>query len=114
MKFKSFDIRFPIRRSLISFIVNLVLIAAPAIVGSGERIEKSNLLLLVETKWLAENSSSSKLRIVDYGRTTQEYQAGHIPGAVFLDRKTVWDEVGGIPGMLPAVKTVVETLKALA
>lgn len=110
MRFKSFHKRFPIFRLLISLIVNLVLIAAPAIVRSGGRTKKSNLPLLVETGWLAANSSSSKLRLLDYGRTAEDYQAGHVPGAVFVDRKTVWDEVRGIPGMLPAVETVVETL----
>ncbi len=93
------------------FLVNLVLIAPPAIIGSAEKTETSSIPLLVETRWLAENSSSPKLRLIDYGRTAQAYQAGHIPGAVFVDRKTVSDKVDGIPGMLPAVESVVETLE---
>lgn len=106
MRFKPLTLRF-----LILFIVNLVLIAGPPGVGSEEKTEKSNLPLLVETGWLAENSSLSNLRIVDFRKTAQDYRAGHIPGAVFVERKTVWDKVDGIPGMLPAIETVVETLR---
>ena len=67
--------------------------------------------LLVETEWLATPGSFSKLRIIDYGRKTAEYQAGHIPGAVFIDRKAVWDKVNGIPGMLPSVESMVAELE---
>jgi len=67
--------------------------------------------LLVETEWLATKGGSSKLRLIDYGRKVVDYQAGHIPGAVFIDRKAVWDKVNGIPGMLPSVETIVVELE---
>jgi thiosulfate/3-mercaptopyruvate sulfurtransferase len=67
--------------------------------------------LLVETKWLATKGSSSKLRLIDYGRRVKDYQTGHIPGAVFVDRKTVWNKVEGIPGMLPYVDTLAQELE---
>jgi thiosulfate/3-mercaptopyruvate sulfurtransferase len=67
--------------------------------------------LLVETDWLAEKRNYSKLRIIDYGRKLQDYQTGHIPGAVFIDRKAVWDKVNGIPGMLPSVENMVAKLE---
>ena len=67
--------------------------------------------LLVETEWLATKGKSSKLRLIDYGRKVGNYQAGHIPGAVFIDRKAVWDKVNGIPGMLPSVETMVAELE---
>ena len=67
--------------------------------------------LLVGTEWLATKDSSSKLSLIDYGRKVEDYQAGHIPGAVFVDRKTVWDKVDGIPGMLPSVETMVQALE---
>ena len=62
--------------------------------------------LLVETEWLATKGGSSKLRLIDYGRKVVDYQAGHIPGAVFIDRKAVWNKVNGISGMLPSVETM--------
>ena len=62
--------------------------------------------LLVETEWLSTKGGSSKLRLIDYGRKVVDYQAGHIPGAVFIDRKAVWNKVNGISGMLPSVETM--------
>jgi thiosulfate/3-mercaptopyruvate sulfurtransferase len=67
--------------------------------------------LLVETEWLATKGGSSKLHLIDFGRKVVDYQASHIPGAVFVDRKTVWDKVDGIPGMLPSVETMVQALE---
>ena len=71
----------------------------------------SSRQLLVETEWLASMGGTAKLRLIDYGRKIGEYQKGHIPGAVFLDRRTVWDKVNGIPGMLPGVETIVAELE---
>jgi thiosulfate/3-mercaptopyruvate sulfurtransferase len=78
--------------------------------SSAERVVPDTPLL-VETGWLAEKANSSKLRIIDYGRKLQDYEKGHVPGAVFVDRKTVWDNVKGIPGMLPSVETMVAELE---
>jgi thiosulfate/3-mercaptopyruvate sulfurtransferase len=111
MRFKSFNIGSLILKFLVLCIGIPVLVVAPGTGESGGRAEKSNIPLLVETGWLAKNRGSSKLRVIDFGRTTEDYQAGHIPSAVFVDRKTVWDVVDGIPGMLPAVETVVEALE---
>jgi len=46
--------------------------------------------LIAETDWLAQNLSSPTLRIID-ARPPQQYEAGHIPGAVNLSG------FGGIP-----------------
>lgn len=62
--------------------------------------------LLVETEWLVGKRNYSMLRIIDYGRKLNDYHMGHIPGAVFIDRKAVWDKVNGIAGMLPSVETM--------
>ena len=67
--------------------------------------------LLVETEWIAANGGFSRLRLIDYGRKEVDYHAGHIPGAVFIDRKAVWDKVNGMPGMLPSVETMVAELE---
>ncbi|UCD33601.1 MAG: sulfurtransferase [Desulfobacterales bacterium] len=73
--------------------------------------EVHQLPLLVETEWLAENSNSFKTRIIDFGRTVEDYLTGHIPDAVFVNRNIVWDEVDGIVGMLPSVETIISTLE---
>lgn len=67
--------------------------------------------ILIETEWLATRNNSLNLRIIDYGRKIQEYQNGHIHNAVFVDRKTVWDKINDIPGMLPAVENIVPELE---
>jgi thiosulfate/3-mercaptopyruvate sulfurtransferase len=67
--------------------------------------------LLVETEWLEENINASNLRIIDFGRKNKNYQAGHLPVAVFLARKTVWDKVDHIPGMLPPNEIIIEALE---
>lgn len=45
---------------------------------------------LIETDWLADHLTDDKLRIVDIrwrgdGSGRAMYQAGHIPGAIYLD-----------------------------
>jgi len=67
--------------------------------------------ILIETEWLEIKNNSLKLRIIDYGRKLENYQKGHIHNAVYLDRKTVWDKINDIPGMLPAVKNIVPELE---
>lgn len=41
--------------------------------------------LLVETDWLEREGNNPILRILDYGRKLDDFQAGHIPGAVNID-----------------------------
>ena len=63
---------------------------------------------LVDTAWLAEHLNDSDLRVIDAswffptsgkkGRT--EYEAAHIPGAVFFDIDEIKDEVDPAPHMV--------------
>lgn len=74
---------------------------------------KEDLSPLVETEWLERNSVKARLRIVEIGRKPEAYDQGHIPGAVFVDRKVVWDKVGGVPGMMPAAESAAKSLEQL-
>lgn len=64
---------------------------------------------LVSTDWLAEEMGSDDLRIVDAsshlptaGRDARaEYEAGHIPGAVFMDLAALVDPLSPVPAALP-------------
>ncbi len=64
---------------------------------------------LVSTSWLEEELGASDLRIVDAsfflpadGRDARaEFEAAHIPGALFLDIATLSDDANPVPGMLP-------------
>ena len=64
---------------------------------------------LVSTEWLAAQLGAPDLRIIDAtyflpdaGRDARaEYEAAHIPGAVFLDFEEVSDTANPLPHMLP-------------
>ncbi|MBN8813992.1 MAG: 3-mercaptopyruvate sulfurtransferase [Sphingomonas sp.] len=79
---------------------------------------------LVTTEWLAGELGASDLRVVDAtyfgsvpggpGRNARaEYQAAHIPGAVFLDLETLADATSDLPSMLPPPGQFAERLGSL-
>jgi thiosulfate/3-mercaptopyruvate sulfurtransferase len=65
---------------------------------------------LVGTEWLAERLKAPDIRIVDASwympaqkrDAKAEYQAEHIPGAVFFDIDDIADDSSGLPHMLPS------------
>jgi thiosulfate/3-mercaptopyruvate sulfurtransferase len=64
---------------------------------------------LVTTDWLALNIGASNVKIVDgswrmpgAGDAVENYNAQHIPGAVFFDIDEIADKSTGLPHMLPA------------
>jgi thiosulfate/3-mercaptopyruvate sulfurtransferase len=68
---------------------------------------------LVSTEWLGEHLAAPDIRVADAswylpqaGRDTKaEYEAAHIPGAVFFDIEDLSDETSALPHMLaPAPK----------
>lgn len=73
--------------------------------GAGGRVP-----LLVSTEWLAENLDRPDLRIVDVARPTLEYRSAHIPGAVHVDRSVFFQEVNGVPGMMPDAESTARKL----
>lgn len=54
------------------------------------KIGFANSQLLVETDWLAGHLKDADLRVVD-ARKAEDYQAGHIPGAVSIPRDSTFD-----------------------
>jgi thiosulfate/3-mercaptopyruvate sulfurtransferase len=76
---------------------------------------------LVSTEWLANELGASDLRVVDAtyfaldpSRDTQaEYEAGHIPGAVYLDLANLKDETSELPGMLPSAEKFASRMQTL-
>ena len=66
--------------------------------------------LLVTTEWLAENSSSAVL--IEVGRKTEDFSSGHIPGAQYFDRSSIYGEVDGVPGMFRGVEAAVAGIEA--
>ena len=68
--------------------------------------------LLVDSEWLEENLERDNLVIVDFGRSPEDYAESHIPGAVYLDRKAVYDTVDGVNGMLPPPEQAIPHFEA--
>ncbi|CAM4222815.1 Sulfurtransferase [Novosphingobium lubricantis] len=76
---------------------------------------------LVSTQWLADEMAASDLRIVDasaflpeHGRDPrQEYEACHIPGAVFMDLANLVDSSSPVPNTLPSAEKFASRMQAL-
>ena len=77
--------------------------------------------LLVSTNWLAAEMGKSDLRIIDaslflpaMGRNARaEFEAAHIPGAVFFDIEEVSDTANPLPTMLPPAEKFASRCQAL-
>ncbi len=76
---------------------------------------------LVTTEWLAGELGKSDIRVVDaslflpaHGRNARtEFEAAHIPGAVFLDLEEVADTASPLPYMLPRPEKFASRMQAL-
>ena len=77
--------------------------------------------LLVSTDWLEEELGAPDLRVVDAtmflpgsGRDARaEYEAAHIPGAVFFDLEEISDQDSALPHMLPSAHKFASRMQAL-
>jgi thiosulfate/3-mercaptopyruvate sulfurtransferase len=76
---------------------------------------------LVSTEWLAGELGANDLRVVDAtyfaldpARDAQaDYEAGHIPGAVYLDLANLKDDASELPGMLPTAEKFASRMQSL-
>jgi thiosulfate/3-mercaptopyruvate sulfurtransferase len=76
---------------------------------------------LVSTQWLADQLGSPDLRILDatwvlpqFNRDPRgEFEAGHIPGAMFFDIDLISDKTSALPTMLPPAAQFAAQLAAL-
>ena len=81
----------------------------------------SNTEALVSTAWLAERLSAPDIRIVDASwylpqakrDPKAEYQAAHIPGAVFFDIDEIADTSNPLPHMLPSPEKFASRMRKL-
>lgn len=60
--------------------------------------------MLVTTEWLAKNLKQSNLALLHVGRGRKNYDAGHIPGARFLDYGELIVTRSGVVNELPPVE----------
>ncbi len=75
---------------------------------------------LVSTQWLAEHLSETNVKIVDgswrmpgQGAAIDNYNARHIPGAVFFDIDAIADRETHLPHMLPSPAQFAQAMGAL-
>jgi thiosulfate/3-mercaptopyruvate sulfurtransferase len=76
---------------------------------------------LVSTDWLAAELGAPDLRVIDatyflpgMGRDARaEYEAAHIPGAVFFDIDEIADAASGLPHMLPSEPKFASRMQSL-
>lgn len=77
--------------------------------------------LLVSTEWLANELGASDLRVVDATQympddprnALAEYEAGHIPGAVFMDLANLVDSTSPFDNMLPPPEKFASRMQSL-
>lgn len=74
-------------------------------------VSADGLELLVEPRDLYEYAASNTVRIIDARSAVSRYRRGHIPGAVFIPRKVVYDRVDGVDGRLPPVDSVISAFE---
>jgi len=68
---------------------------------------------LVSTEWLADNINDENLVIIDV-RKKEQYDEGHIPGAVHLTPGQVFQqEINGVKGMLPSADHIAKHLSTI-
>ena len=80
--------------------VALLLFVCALLTGAcRQRDRPSGEGLLVNGAWLEDNID--EVLVISYGQSYQEFQAGHIPGALYLDRSLFYAEREGLSGMLP-------------
>jgi thiosulfate/3-mercaptopyruvate sulfurtransferase len=76
---------------------------------------------LVSTEWLADRLGAPDIRIVDASfkmpgvtpTTRADYQAEHIPGAVFFDIDEIADSASPLPHMLPSPEKFASRMRRL-
>lgn len=76
---------------------------------------------LVTTEWLANELSAPDLRIVDATyfagdpsrNAAADYEAAHIPGAVFMDLAEISDTSSPLPSMLPSPEKFASRMQSL-
>ena len=75
---------------------------------------------LVSTDWLERELGASDLRVVDATKflgadrdARAEYEAGHIPGAVFMDLAELTDASNAVENMAPTAEKFASRMQSL-
>lgn len=93
----------------LSPIVLLSLFALPDAVPCQSPFQRNDSLL-VSAEWLAARLTDPRLVVLQVGRDSLEYLAGHIPGAHFIRSDAIIAERDGIPTEIPGIDHLTELL----
>lgn len=69
--------------------------------------------VIVSTSWLAQHLRDKHLTVVHVGTAPDAYNAGHIPGAVFLSLGDIMIKRGDVPNELPSLDLLTNTFENL-
>ena len=69
--------------------------------------------VLVDSDWLENRLNRQSVLVIDTGRSLGDYKAGHIPGAVYLDRAAYYGQVGSLSGMFTGVDEISDALREI-
>ena len=67
---------------------------------------------LVSTKWVADNLENENVKIIDI-RKAEDYDAGHLPGALNYSKKELQVESDGVKGLIPPSSNISNKLSSL-
>ncbi|MFP3960446.1 MAG: sulfurtransferase [Spirochaetaceae bacterium] len=81
--------------------------------GSGEQTSPRTAPeeILVSPEWIAERAEN--IVVLEVGRDFEEFEAGHVPGAVYVEGGIIATERDGVGGLLPEPETVAADLADL-
>ena len=67
--------------------------------------------VLVDTTWVEENGEADGIHLIDLGSNVLDYEAGHIPGAVFANIRTeLVNPDSSVQGVIPTTEQFEEVL----
>ena len=67
---------------------------------------------LVSTKWVADNLENENVKIIDI-RKAEDYDSGHLPGALNYSKKELQVESDGVKGLIPPSSDISNKLSSL-
>ncbi len=98
------------RRSCFSF---LAIILAACVPGPAVRAQAAHPEMVVSTEWLAQHLNDPKVVILHVSDKRSEYDAGHIPGARFLDTNAFVDHDNPLNIELPSPERLKDAFEKL-
>jgi thiosulfate/3-mercaptopyruvate sulfurtransferase len=96
-------------RSILVFGISAILLAT----ASAQSKPQNPANMLVQTDWLAAHLSDKNLVVLHVGADRTAYDAGHIPGALFLRLSDIAVTRNSIPNELPPVADLKTTFENL-